>query len=98
MSATHAAASFTLPDDLSGASCEALKADLLAQRGQPLELDASSVVRCGGQAIQLLLAAKRSWDKDGQPFAIINPEAEFIRIVQLTGLEDELIPESGADT
>ena len=34
----------------------------------------------------------------GQPFAIVNPEADFIRIVQLTGLQDELFPESGADT
>ena len=63
-----------------------------------LELDASNVVRCGGQAVQLLVSAKRSWASDGQPFAIVNPEADFIRIVQLTGLQDELFPESGADT
>jgi chemotaxis protein CheX len=98
MSALDGANSITLPDDLSGAFCEALKADLLARRGQPLELDASNVVRCGGQAVQLLVSAKRSWASDSQPFAIVNPEADFIRIVQLTGLQDELFPESGADT
>ncbi|RIJ13793.1 STAS domain-containing protein [Henriciella mobilis] len=98
MSALDGANSITLPDDLSGVFCEALKADLLARRGQPLELDASNVVRCGGQAVQLLVSAKRSWASDGQPFAIVNPEADFIRIVQLTGLQDELFPESGADT
>lgn len=45
---------------------EPLKAALLALRGQPVVIDASSVERLGGLCLQVLLSAQKTWSRDGQ--------------------------------
>jgi len=47
-----------------------LKAELLARAGAALTLDAGEVERLGGQCLQILLAARKSWDVAGQKFTI----------------------------
>jgi len=56
--------------DLSAAA--PLRTLLLAHRFQDLDLDASAVSRVGGQCVQVLLAAKRTWDADGRAFRLLN--------------------------
>jgi chemotaxis protein CheX len=46
---------------------------LLAHRGQDLELDASAVTRLGGQCLQVLLSARRTWNADQKSFRLVNP-------------------------
>jgi chemotaxis protein CheX len=45
---------------------------LLAHRGQDLDLDAAAVNRVGGQCLQVLLAAQRTWNADGRAFRLVN--------------------------
>lgn len=42
-----------------------LAAELLALRGRPVRLDASSVERLGGLCLQVLLSARATWAADG---------------------------------
>jgi anti-anti-sigma regulatory factor len=41
------------------------------------------------QAVQVLLAAAKTWRADGQSYAITNPAAEFLDTVALVGLSRE---------
>lgn len=67
---------------------------LLAHRGQDVELDASAVTRVGGQCLQVLLAAHRTWNADGNGFRLLNPSdscRDALAITQagrLLGAED----------
>jgi chemotaxis protein CheX len=65
-------AAMSLAPVLDFAAAVPLRDDLLAQRGQDLELDAAAVSRVGGQCLQVLLAAQRSWTADGRAFRLIN--------------------------
>ena len=56
--------------DLSAAA--PLRILLLAHRGQDVELDASAVSRVGGQCLQVLLSAQRTWQADGRSFRLNN--------------------------
>ena len=69
MPATESAR-LVLPKVMDLASAAPLKAELLARRGGPLELDGSDVQRMGGLAVQLLLSARATWAADGQPFEV----------------------------
>jgi chemotaxis protein CheX len=72
-----------------------LAADLLARRGQDLSLDASNVRRLGGQCLQVLLAARATWQADGQMFRIITASSDFAEGSALLGAGDlALHPES----
>lgn len=63
-----------------------LHADLLALRGQPLELDASQVSRLGGLGLQVLLAARSTWAHDAVPFAVTTPSEDFAGALALFGV------------
>ncbi|HYZ64642.1 MAG TPA: STAS domain-containing protein [Acetobacteraceae bacterium] len=86
--------SLTLPPVLDLAAASPLRATLLASRGQDLELDASAVTRIGGQCVQVLLAAQRTWRADGKRFVLRNqsdPCRETLALMQadkLLGVED----------
>ncbi len=66
-------ASLGLPPHLDIAAAGPLRDRLLALRGRDLELDGSAVVRMGALCLQVLLAASRSWRKDGFRFRIVDP-------------------------
>ncbi len=62
-----------------------LHALLLAHRGADLDLDAANVERVGGLCLQVLLAARRTWDADGAKLRIINvsdPCRDGLRLTQ----------------
>ncbi|MHC3126374.1 chemotaxis protein CheX [Brevundimonas sp. GN22] len=62
----------SLPAVIDLRTVEQLKADLMAQRGHPVALDASSVERVGGLGVQLLLSAIKTWQADGKSLTFIN--------------------------
>ena len=61
---------FTLPERLDTASAGRLAGRLSERRGQPLRLDGSAVGFGGALGLQVLVAARRQWQADGQPFRI----------------------------
>jgi chemotaxis protein CheX len=65
-----------------------LAADLLTRRGQDLALDASNVRRLGGQCLQVLLAARATWQADGQVFRITAASGDFAEGSALLGAGD----------
>ena len=65
-----------------------LKAQLLAARGTPLLLDASSVRRLGAQCVQVLLAARAAWSGEGLEWRIEDPSPEFAEAARLMGCPD----------
>jgi len=50
---------------MDAATLAAVQAEILSCRGADLDLDAAVVNRFGGQALQLVLAASRTWSADG---------------------------------
>ncbi|MFT3732411.1 MAG: STAS domain-containing protein [Hyphomicrobium sp.] len=70
-------------------SAGGIKDQLLARRGSPLVVDAGQVRRTGMQALQLLIAAARSWQADGQEYVVANPTSEFLDTLALVGLSRE---------
>ena len=82
------AASLVLADCLDLTAAAPLKADLLAARGTPLLLDASSVRRLGAQCVQVLLAGRAAWSGDGLEWRITDPSPEFAEAARLMGCLD----------
>jgi chemotaxis protein CheX len=76
------AAAHPLPERLDGAAAPALREALLARRGRDLALEAGSVRRLGGLCLQVLLAARATWQEDGHVLRILNPSPEFEETVR----------------
>lgn len=55
----------------------ALRNDLLALRGRPLTIDASAVERLGGLGLQVILAARKTWEEDGQSLTLASASDAF---------------------
>ncbi len=64
-----------------------LRADLLSRRGADLVIDASMVQRVGAQCLQVLIAAGKTWQHDGQNLSIGAASPGFLTTLQLTGLD-----------
>ncbi|MDY6923128.1 MAG: STAS domain-containing protein [Pseudomonadota bacterium] len=71
-------AALTLPAVLDIQSAEALRAQLLEHRGQPLAVDGSGVERLGGLCLQVLMSAMRTWAEDGHPFVVSPASGAFV--------------------
>lgn len=81
---------FILPPRLDTRAATGLAAALLERRGLPLRLDGSGVGFVGATCAQVLVAARASWRRDGQPFAVARGDglAEGLRALGL----DDMIP------
>ncbi|MEZ5996970.1 MAG: STAS domain-containing protein [Hyphomonadaceae bacterium] len=66
-----------LPAILDLGAATPLWTEICAQRGQPLQLDASGVERLGGICLQVLLSAHAQWRADGMEFSVINASSAF---------------------
>ncbi|MBS0253092.1 MAG: STAS domain-containing protein [Proteobacteria bacterium] len=84
-----------LPETLDSACAITVKNMLLERRGSPLVVDAGQVRRTGMQAVQILIAAARTWQADGQSYAVTNPSSEFLDTITLVGLTREQISFEG---
>ncbi len=78
-------ASYRLPETLDLASVTSLHRDLLAFRGDDLDVDASSVRKLGGLGLQVLIAASLTWERDHRRFRVINRSSPFAEALRLTG-------------
>ena len=55
-----------LPDNLDLNAVSAMHAQLVELKGHNVEVDAADVRKSGAQCVQVLLAAKKTWDADGK--------------------------------
>jgi chemotaxis protein CheX len=76
-----------LPEVLDLNAAGPLAHEILANRGQPLILDASSVRRLGALGLQVLMSARNTWEHDGAPFAVANPSEAFSDALAAFGAE-----------
>ena len=81
-----AAGQLKLGENLDLTAVTPLHKDLLSARGGALVIDASEVERIGGQRVQLLLSASKSWADDGVPFEIVNASDNFLSALALLGV------------
>jgi chemotaxis protein CheX len=88
-------ASLALPAHLDIAAAGPLKDRILAHRGRDLELDGSSVVRLGALCLQVLLAASRSWRRDGHIFRIVDPSHGLCEALRQMGAAPSLPKSQG---
>ena len=58
-------------------AAEPLRAELMALRGRPLDLDASQVTRMGGLCLQVLMSARKIWSEDGVCLTVDQPSLAF---------------------
>ncbi len=77
-----------LPPVLDLTAAAPLATLLLARRGAPLTVDGSAVERLGGQCLQVLLAAHKTWEADGQDFHLVSPSAALAEAIALFGAKD----------
>jgi chemotaxis protein CheX len=74
-----------LPEVLDMRAAAPLAAELLERRGRDVDLDASGVRRLGAQCLQVLLAARSSWESDGAAFHVVLPSSGFVEGLALLG-------------
>ena len=87
IAAAHSSMTVPLPAILDLAAAAPLTERLLAARGNDLSIDASEVLRVGGQCLQVLLAAAKTWSADRASFEITRSSAEFVEALQRFGIE-----------
>ena len=58
-------------------AAEPLRAELMALRGRPIEVDASQVARLGGLCLQVLMSARKIWSEDGLALTVNQPSSAF---------------------
>ncbi len=63
-----------------------LREELLAQRGKSIVIDGSDVQRLGGQCIQVLASAARTWAHDGVGFSVVNVSQDMNRALGHVGM------------
>lgn len=85
------AAAIALPENLDLKAAAPLKAALLERRGAAITVEADQVRRLGGLCLQVLLAARKAWDQDGQSFSIKGPSEAFVETTRLFGAEGALL-------
>lgn len=69
-----------LPKKLEGTALEPLKSQILALRGQDLDLSGEDVERVNGLGVELLLATFRTWREDGLKLRIVEPTAVLMEV------------------
>ncbi len=75
--ATAGPATVSLVPVLDLQAAEPLRAELMALRGRPLEVDASQVARLGGLCLQVLMSARKIWSEDGLSLTVNQPSSAF---------------------
>ena len=84
-------AGLLLPGKLGAGTASDLYETLSRRRGKAVVIDAGAVKNLGAQALQVLISAKRQWDRDGHRFEIIQASAEFQDALMHFGMSS-LIP------
>ena len=77
-----------LPQLLDVNAAAPLVGELLSRRGTDVLADASRVQRVGVQAIQVLMSARMTWERDGMKLKVVRPSPAFKDVVELLGIGD----------
>jgi chemotaxis protein CheX len=83
-----------LPAKMDVTRARAFCETLLAKRGSPVQIDASSVEKAGALAIEVLLSGARQWAEDGLSFHIVAVSDAFSETCTGLGFDPELLPSS----
>jgi chemotaxis protein CheX len=76
-----------LPEVLDLPAISPLARELLARRGKPTVVDARAIQRPGAQCLQVLLAAIRTWERDGAPLRFINCGPLLVEHLRFLGVD-----------
>ena len=87
-----AAGPVVLPAVLDLAAAAPLLQALKARQGAAVTLEAGEVRRLGGQCLQVLLCARRSWAEEGHGFRVLDPSPAFSDALALFGAAHALEP------
>jgi chemotaxis protein CheX len=87
MESTEASGVLTLPSNLNLIAAAPLKAQFLARRGETLYVDGANVARVGGQCLQVLLSARKTWAADGMEWVNKNFSPELISALEEMGVD-----------
>lgn len=80
-------AAFELPPVLDLLAAARLLEAFLERRGTALNVDGAEVQRLGAQCLQVLLAARAAWARDGQTLLLQNCSEDFTAALELMGVE-----------
>lgn len=87
----HTQGKIKLPAILDMTAASPLKHALLSRRGHDIQIDGADVQRLGAQCLQVLLAARATWDADGHKLLIRNCSTELIAALELFGVAPETL-------
>ena len=82
---TEAVQTLELPGRVDSTTLGSLLEALKEKRGRPLDLDGSAVDRIGGQGLQLIISAMKTWAEDGHQFRIVEPSAALVANTERLG-------------
>ena len=85
------AAQLRLAPKLDQKAAIALAEDLRARRGADLGLDAGDTTHVGTLAVQVILAAARSWSGDGHALRLVNVSDACVDQLSLLGFTPETL-------
>ena len=80
-----------LPEVLDLNAAARLHEQVLAHKGEDIDIDATDVTRVGAQCVQVLLAAAVSWRAEDQSLTVKQASDAFIKTLQLLGISDEAL-------
>ena len=81
----------TLQERLDFGAVSALKADILGQAGNDLEVDASNVTHMGTLCLQVLIAASNDWISAGHKFNLTSPSDACATQLNLHGITPDTL-------
>lgn len=81
-----------LPETLDLNAATGVHKQLIGLKGNSVEIDASDVRKSGAQCIQVLMAAKKTWDADDKSLVIGAMSEAFENTLKLLGISGEELP------
>ncbi len=81
----------TLPKRLDFCAAPDLKAEIIGQVGNNLQIDASGVTHMGTLCLQVLIAASKDWARNGLKFDLTSPSEICVTQLSLHGFTSETL-------
>ncbi|MEW7007098.1 STAS domain-containing protein [Lentilitoribacter sp. EG35] len=81
-----------LPENLDLNAASSMHEQLISLKGSSVEIDASDVRKSGAQCIQVLMAAKKTWDVEGNSIAVGAMSENFENTLKLLGISGDELP------
>ena len=76
-----------LPRRMDADAAVRLMEELLERKHQAISVDASNVQQLSTLCVQVLLSARKCWERDGLGFAVTNPSTAFQESIRLLGAD-----------